>query len=165
MRTNDAISGAILIALALVMITLTATFPPFPGQKYGPSLFPRLLGAGMILCGALLIVRGLKTRRGGEALVMAPQWLAEPWRLVSFLLVPGVTLLSILAWDKIGFVPITLASLLAMFFWFRVRPATAVFGAIVATVLLQLFFGKLMRVPLPLGWLLNLPPGWLKFIT
>jgi putative tricarboxylic transport membrane protein len=76
-----------------------------------------------------------------------------------------VTLLCILAWDKIGFVPITLASLLAMFLWFRVRPATAVFGAIVATVLLQLFFGKLMRVPLPLGWLLNLPPGWLKFIT
>jgi putative tricarboxylic transport membrane protein len=165
MRTNDAISGAILIALAVVMIALTATFPPFAGQKYGPSLFPRLLGAGLILCGVLLILRGLKGRRQGDALVSAPAWLAEPWRLVSFLLVPGVTLLSILAWDKVGFVPITVLSLLAMFLWFRVRPATAVFSAIVATVLLQLFFGKVMRVPLPLGWLLNLPPGWLKFIT
>jgi hypothetical protein len=37
--------------------------------------------------------------------------------------------------------------------------------AIAATALLQLFFGKLMRVPLPLGWLLQLPPGWLKYIT
>jgi putative tricarboxylic transport membrane protein len=165
MRTNDAISGAILIALALFMMALTISFPPFPGQKYGPSLFPRLLGVGLIVCGGLLVRRGLAQRQAGAPLFSKPEWISEPWRVVSFLLVPLVALLSILGWDTIGFVPITLVSLAAMFLWFRVRPVTAILAAIVATALLQFFFAKLMRVPLPLGWLLNLPSQWLKYIT
>ena len=66
MRANDAVNGAILIIFAAIMIALTASFPAFPGQKYGPSLFPRLLGAGLIICGALLVWRGLQARRAGE---------------------------------------------------------------------------------------------------
>ena len=67
--------------------------------------------------------------------------------------------------DAIGFVPVCFAVLAAMFGWFRIPPVKAVAYAILATVLLQYFFGKLMRVPLPPGWLLNLPPGWLQYIT
>jgi putative tricarboxylic transport membrane protein len=161
-RTNDTIAGALLIALAALLLALTLNIPPFPGQKYGPSLFPRLLGAGLILCGALLILRGRRERRPG--LVIAG-WAGERWRVVSFALVPAVPMIAILGWERIGFVPLTLVSLGGLFVWFRVRPATAVITAIVATVLLQIFFGKLLRVPLPLGWLLNLPPHWLKYIT
>ena len=40
MRANDAICGLVLIFLAAVMIALAATLPEFPGQKYGPALFP-----------------------------------------------------------------------------------------------------------------------------
>jgi putative tricarboxylic transport membrane protein len=162
MRTNDLISGVIIIALAVVMITLTLSFPPFPGQKYGPSLFPRLLGGGLIVCGALLILRHLR-HNTGPALTVAP-WFSEPWRIVSFGLMLIVPLLSILLWDRIGFVPVAFVSLAALFLWFRTRPATAILAAVTGTILLQLFFGKIMRVPLPPGWLLNLPPHWLKYI-
>jgi putative tricarboxylic transport membrane protein len=164
MRTNDAVAGAILIVLAGCFIALTLNFPPFPGQKYGPSLFPRLLGTALALCGVLLIVRHLRTDVRAPALALAP-WLRDPWRLVSFGLVPLAVLASILGWERVGFVPVCLVCLVALFLWFRVRPAAAVAIAIAATALLQLFFGKLMRVPLPLGWLLQLPPGWLKYIT
>jgi putative tricarboxylic transport membrane protein len=163
MRTNDLIAGIIIIALASVMMLLTLNFPPFPGQKYGPSLFPRLLGAALILCGGLLILRHLKSAKGAAALTLEP-WMREPWRILSFLLILAVPLVSILLWDRIGFVPVAFVSLLGMFLWFRTRPATAVMAALVSTVLLQFFFGKLMRVPLPPGWLLNLPPHWLKYI-
>ncbi len=162
MRTNDLISGLVIIALAILMLVLTLNFPPFPGQKYGPSLFPRLLGVALIVCAVLLIMRHVKTGTG-PALTMAP-WLSEPWRVVSFALVLLVPLLSILLWDRIGFVPIGFVCLLTLFAWFRTRPATAVFAAVTGTILLQLFFGKLMRVPLPPGWLLSLPPHWLKYI-
>lgn len=162
MRTNDLIAGLIIIAIAAVMIVLTINFPPFPGQKYGPSLFPRLLGSALILCGALLILRHLRSGTT-PALTLEP-WTREPWRIASFALVLFVPLLSILLWDRIGFVPIAFVSLLGLFLWFRTRPATALIAAVTATVLLQLFFGKMMRVPLPPGWLLNLPPHWLKYI-
>ena len=165
MKTNDAVSGAIVIALAIVMMLLTLSFPPFPGQKYGPSLFPRLLGIGIVFCGILLVVRGLRDRTAGQPLVSFPDWIGEPWRLVSFLLVPILTLVCYATFDPIGFVPVCAVTLTILFAWFRVPPVRAVGYAILATVLLQYFFGKLMRVPLPLGWLLNLPPGWLKYIT
>lgn len=164
MRASDTISGIVLIILASVMVALTATFPPFPGQKFGPALFPRILGAAMILCGVLLILRDRSRGSSGPAFEHA-SWLREPWRIVSFLLILAIPLAAILLWDRVGFVPIGFVSFLALFFWFRVRPATAVAMSVIATVLLQLFFGKAMRVPLPLGWLLQLPPGWLKYIT
>lgn len=163
MRTNDLVAGVIVIALASLMIALTVNFPPFPGQKYGPSLFPRLLGGAMILCGGLLILRHVRSRSATPALTLDP-WMSDRWRVVSFLLVLLVPLISILLWDRIGFVPIGFVSLLALFIWFRTRPATAVLAALIATVLLQFFFGRLMRVPLPPGWLLNLPDHWLKYI-
>jgi putative tricarboxylic transport membrane protein len=163
MRTNDLIAGIIIIAIAAVMIMLTLNFPPFPGQKYGPSLFPRLLGSALILCGSLLIVRHMKSARGAPALTLEP-WTREPWRVMSFLLILAVPFVSILLWDRIGFVPVAFVSLAGMFLWFRTRPATAILAALISTALLQIFFGKLMRVPLPPGWLLYLPPHWLKYI-
>jgi putative tricarboxylic transport membrane protein len=162
MRTNDTVAGGVIIALAMLIMALTVNFPPFPGQKYGPSLFPRLLGAGLVLCGALLIWRDRRSVARPAALALAP-WTGDRWRIVSFALVLAVPLVSLLAWDRIGFVPVAFVSLLVMFLWFRTRPATALAAAVIATALLQLFFGKLMRVPLPPGWLLYLPPHWLKY--
>jgi putative tricarboxylic transport membrane protein len=65
LRANDILSGLALIVFSLAMITLTLTFPDFPGQKYGPSLFPRILGGGLILCGAALVRNGLAGQRTG----------------------------------------------------------------------------------------------------
>jgi putative tricarboxylic transport membrane protein len=164
MRTNDTVSGVVLLLLAALVVALTLNFPAMPGQKYGPSLFPRLLGAGLAVCGLLLILRDRRVATTAAALG-APAWVKEPWRVVSFALVLLAPLVAIAGWERIGFVPLAFATLLVLFLWFRVRPATAVATAVLATVLLQLFFGKAMRVPLPLGWLLQLPPGWLKYLT
>ena len=66
MRANDALSGLVLILLSLAMIALTLSFPAFPGQKYGPALFPRILGTGLIVCGAILIWNGINSRKAGS---------------------------------------------------------------------------------------------------
>ena len=165
MRTNDAVSGLVLILLASVMIYLTATFPPFPGQKYGPSLFPRLLGGALILCGGLLILQGLVARRSGERWVVFAPWTREPWRLVSFVLMIGVILLYIFASEVVGFLPIAFILLTVLFVWFRVSPLRAVPIALLGVFAINYFFGHLMRVPLPRGFLnsMTLPP-WLMSI-
>lgn len=165
MRTNDAVSGLLLILLASVMIYLTATFPPFPGQKYGPSLFPRLLGGAIILCGALLIIQGLAARRGGECWVTLASWAREPWRLTSFALMLGLILSYILVSESLGFLPTAGAVVLVLFLWFGVAPLRAVPLAILTVVTINYFFAHLMRVPLPRGFLNSLTlPGWLMSI-
>jgi putative tricarboxylic transport membrane protein len=152
-RANDAIAGFFLILLAGTMIALTASFPAFPGQKYGPSLFPRVLGTAMILCGALLAWRGLAARRGGQSFVELEAWTRQPRGAVSFALILGSIVLYIVASEAVGFIPIAVLILGSLFLWFGVRWFVALPLALAATWIMHWFFASTMRVPLPRGWL------------
>lgn len=152
MRFNDAIVGAVFMLLAGVMIAITFTFPPFPGQKYGPSLFPRILAGGIILCSAFLILRGWKARRdSGDPWLELAGWIREPRRVASFALMLAAMVFYLLASDPLGFIPTAFLIQLVLFLWFGVRPVTAVLVAVGMTIAVQYFFGNLMRVPLPRG--------------
>ncbi len=153
MRANDAIAGLVLIIFAVVMITLTASFPDFPGQKYGPSLFPRILSAGLIVCGGILIWNGLTARRMGAPWVELAPWVKEPRRLATFFLVLVLLLLYIFAAETVGFIPLALLFLMTLFLWLGVRPWIAAVTALVGTFTIHWFFATLLRVPLPRGWL------------
>jgi putative tricarboxylic transport membrane protein len=153
MRANDILCGLALIVLSLAMIALTLTFADFPGQRYGPSLFPRILGAGLIACGGAMIYNGLAARRAGAPWVELAPWTREPWRVTSFLLTLALLLVYILASETIGFIPIALAFLLTLFFWLGVRPVAAILTAVATTIAIHWFFSTMLRVPLPRGLL------------
>lgn len=153
MRANDAIAGVVLIVLSAVMITLTASFPEFPGQKYGPSLFPRILGAGLIVCGAILMWNGMAARRAGAPWIEIAPWARQPRRLATFLLVIALLLLYIFAAETVGFIPFALMFLAVLFVWLGVRPWIAAVTALASTLIVYWFFATLLRVPLPRGWL------------
>ena len=153
MRANDILSGLALIVFSLAMMTLTLTFPEFPGQKYGPSLFPRVLGAGLILCGAALVRNGLAARRAGASWLELAPWTRDPWRVMSLLMILALLLAYILASETVGFIPIALAFLLALFVWLGVRLVPAVLTAVITTMAIHWFFSTMLRVPLPRGWL------------
>jgi putative tricarboxylic transport membrane protein len=153
MRANDAICGFVLIAFAATMIALTAHFPAFPGQKYGPALFPRILSVGVIICAALLIWKHYKTAAPGGRWVTFAPWTRERWRLGAFFLMLGLLLLYIFVSETVGFIPMALLFLLALYLWLGVRPLTAVITAIITTIAIHEFFSTMLRVPLPRGWL------------
>lgn len=150
MRLNDAVLGAILMGFAGWVWWLTGFFPAFPGQDYGPNLFPRILAAAIGICGALLVLRGL---RSGAPLIALDAWTKEPARLVSFLLIPGAAVAYLLLADRLGFIPTAFLILLGLSLWFRARPIVAVPVAAGMTLTIQWFFASLMRVPLPRGLL------------
>ncbi len=156
-RFNDLVSGTILIVAALFVIILTLRFPEFPGQNYGPAVFPRLLAVLLILCGLMMAIRGFAAWRAGDPLADIPSWARDPANVISALLVLGATLAYILVLDAIGFVPLTIVVLLVLFLWFRVGVPVAVVTALVAAFGVNWFFASLMRVPLPRGlmdWIL-----------
>lgn len=148
MRLNDALLGALLLGFAAWVWWLTGFFPAFPGQDYGPNLFPRILAAGIAGCGALLVLRGL--RAGGRAVTLEG-WVREPARLLSFLFVPAAVVFYLLLSDRLGFIPTAFVILLALFLWFRARPVVALPVAAGVTLAVHWFFAGLMRVPLPRG--------------
>ena len=154
MRVNDAILGLGLILLSAWVIGLTAAFPSFPGQDYGPNLFPRVIASGVILCGAGLIWRGIAARRArGEPWVEFAPWMRDGRGVASFLAMLGAMGFYLLASDWLGFILTAVALLLALFLWFGVRPLLALPVALGMALLVHWFFGTLMRVPLPRGLL------------
>lgn len=151
MRANDALSGLVIIVFALAMIALTLSFPAFPGQRYGPALFPRILATALILGGLMLIWNGISARRAGAPWIEIAPWVRDPWRVSCFALVLVALVFYILASDAIGFIPIAIVFLGALFVWYGVKPLTAAITAVVATVVIHWFFATMLRVPLPRG--------------
>ncbi|MBU8537747.1 tripartite tricarboxylate transporter TctB family protein [Falsiroseomonas tokyonensis] len=148
MRMNDALLGALLLGFAGWVWWLTTFFPSFPGQDYGPNLFPRILAAGIGFCALVLLLRGLRQR---APLLVVEGWMAQPRRVVSFLLIPLASLAYILVSDPLGFIPTAFLLLLGLFLWFQARPVVALPVAAGMTLLVHWFFAGLMRVPLPRG--------------
>ena len=153
MRANDALSGLVIIVLSLAMIALTLSFPAFPGQKFGPALFPRILATGLIVCGVAMIWNGLTSRKTSSGWLEIAPWMRDPWRLTSFILVLAMLLLYILLSETVGFIPIAFLFLLTLFVWLGVRVISRVIIAVIATLAIHWFFSTMLRVPLPRGWL------------
>jgi len=150
-RFNDLVSGATMVAAALFVIVMTLRFPEFPCQNYGPAVFPRVLASLLIVCGLLLMARGYAAVKAGERLVTMPEWARDPVNVISALFILAASLAYIFLLDAIGFVPLTIVVLMALFLWFRVKVPVAVVTALVAAFGVNWFFASLMRVPLPRG--------------
>lgn len=148
MKLNDAIIGAALAVLGVVILVHIQAYPTIPGQKYGPAIFPGVIAAGLILCGALLIRSGL---RAGSPMVVLAAWTRSPRHIANFLFVLGALLFYIVASEWLGFVLTGTFILLALFWQLGVRMPLAVPVALIATLLVHSLFYKLMRVPLPWG--------------
>jgi putative tricarboxylic transport membrane protein len=156
MKLNDAVWGALLIALAGAVLIHVQRFGTIPGQQYGPAIFPGLVAVGLAICGVLLIGSGLAARArnlaGARWVAFAP-WIRSNRHVLAFVLTIGVNVLYILFVDKLGFIPTGIVYLAVLFAVFRVRPAWIVPLAIVLTLVIHSAFYKLLKVPLPWGLL------------
>ena len=151
MQANDAVTGAIFTVLAVVIFFVAGTFPDFPGQRYGPALFPQILAVGLGCCGLLLIARGVRARQQGGAWIALDGWARNPVHVISLLLVLALVTIYILISEAIGFLLVAFGLLLILMLWFGVKPLTAVITSAIATYVTHWFFGSMMRVPLPRG--------------
>jgi putative tricarboxylic transport membrane protein len=152
-RLNDAVIGVVLVLFALAVIGYARTFPAMPGQNYGPALFPTLIGIGLALAGAILIVGGV-ARRKTDPLVGGGEWLRSGPHLMSFLAVIGGLLLYILISDWLGFILTALPLLFGWLLLFRGgKPASSLAIALGVTLVVDYAFSQLLLVPLPLGLL------------
>lgn len=152
MKANDAVPGAILFAFGTAVFLQTFTFPPMPGQDYGSRLFPQVIAVLLAICGLVLIGRGVAARHGGPLFVPAA-WMRSPPHLLNFLLLIAVLLFYIFVAGWLGFIPTAFLILAVLMIRLRGRRhlGSSLAIAAVASVVIQQFFGQLLRVPLPWG--------------
>ncbi len=152
MKINDALFGVLLVVLGAVVLVHVQAYPKIPGQQYGAALFPGLIAAGFVLCGALLVVNGIRTRAGARWFT-AGAWMQAPRQIVAFVaLIAGVAAYIVLA-DTVGFLLLAPVLLIVWFVALGVRWTTAIMAALITTIAIWYSFYKLLRVPLPWGWL------------
>ena len=156
MKLNDAVFGALLLARGSAVLFAIQGFPKSPGQPVGPALFPGLIAIGLCICGALLLLRGLRQPR--QAWLAMDDWVRSPRHVAALLVLLGSIVFYIAAANWLGFLPTALLILVAMLTVLRVPPGRAVLIAVIATLVIHFAFYKLLRVPLP--WGLLTPYAW-----
>lgn len=150
MKINDAIFGAVLLLLGVVIVVHVQAFPKIPGQQVGPALFPGIVAAGLAVCGILLVLSGLRQRATQPWFEIA-DWMSSRQHLIAFAAIVCGVIAYILWADDLGFL---LTAPVLLFVWFlvlRVRPLPAVITALIVSLAIWYAFYKLLRVPLPWG--------------
>jgi putative tricarboxylic transport membrane protein len=150
MKFNDAVLGAVFLALSIAVLVAIQGYPKIPGQSIGPGAFPGLIALLHGGCSIALIWRGWRERRA-QPLVAMGAWLGSPRHLLNFLVATGALAFYVLAADQLGFLVCGALILLSLFLALRVKPLLAVPLALVLPIVIHLIFYKLLRVPLPWG--------------
>lgn len=163
MPLSDRLTGIGLILLGALAYWGGQGLPPVPGQVIGPAVFPMVVGAGLFLCGAMIAL-GIGSSfeeevKWVEATDDAPAALPDGrLKLVLKIAVPPVMLMFYaFAVDRIGFVPTGMVMVFTTALALRSRLRNAILVALVAPPAIHLLFVKLLRVPLPDGFL---PMPW-----
>jgi putative tricarboxylic transport membrane protein len=151
MRVNDAISGALFLALAAAIFVYALNLPPMPGQRYGAGTFPIAIAGGLALFSAILIVQALRRRVPGTRWIEWAPWVRDHRTLGNFALALALILVYVFASERVGFIPLSIAILFVLFVKQGVRWHISLLVAVAATLAIQLAFSDLLRVPLPRG--------------
>lgn len=149
MVLRDSVIGLLVAGGGLAVILEAQTFPDVPGQQFGSSFFPTVIGAALLATGALMAL--LDLLKGGGKWIQLPSFLFDRHAALSFLFVLSALIFYILASEYIGFDATVIAMTLGLMLWFGVRWRVAVPVSLVSTAVFHLIFGTLLRVPLPPG--------------
>lgn len=150
MRFNDAVFGVLLMAFAAYVFVSARSFPASVGTLYGPGFVPGILAIGLGVCGLLLTLRGARTLASTGLLQLSPAARRPVTWLGVLIVVASVSLYSYLD-DILGFHLTATAVVTSLMTFLWGRPLASLAFGVVVSVVIYLFFAKVLLVPLPLG--------------
>lgn len=146
--------GIMFIALGIIVGLEVSTFPS--SSFFGPSLFPGLITIGILLCGALLVSRAVRSNSSGHYTVQFFGPIkSKRAGLYATLIVLTSSCYAFLG-DVIGFQVITLIWLFSLHMLLRRRIIMSLVSAFLITFIFDFVFRHVLHVPLPSGILTGL---------
>jgi putative tricarboxylic transport membrane protein len=170
MQLSDRVTGLFMVTLGGLAAYGGSLLPPVHGQQIGPSVFPVVVGLGLSVCGALIVI-GVGRHQEDQAeadLARVNEQIAlqtgdvvqdEPvsWgKGLMALIPPGLLLFYVLAVDRLGFLPVAAIMVTVTAKALGASWRLAMGMAVAGPLFVNLVFAKLLRVPLPSG-LLSMP--------
>ena len=162
MKLSDRVTGLLLVFLGLASFWGGSRLPPVPGQQIGPSVFPMVVGAGLVLLGALIALHvgrsfedeaeadleaHLAADPEARATAEADAAYAQKRRHLVYL-PPALLVFYYLVSERIGFFPTAAIMIAVLAFTFNARRVHILPLAIFGSLFVQTVFVKLLRVPL-----------------
>jgi len=165
MHLSDRITGPFLMGLGALAAYGGSRLPPVPGQQVGPNVFPMVVGVGLVLCGAMILLgigKGFEEEAQADlAAHENPPAPAEapPGALFGLraLIPPALLVFYALVVERLGFVPTAAVIALVVARALGASWRLALPLAALAPLGVHLVFYKLLRVALPPGLL---PMPW-----
>lgn len=152
MKIHDTLLGLLFIAIGLAVLMTVSTYPQMPGQDVGPAMFPGIMAVALMVFGSILAMRGRRLA-GPRRLVSLGEWAQSPRHIMAGLsVVLGCAAYALFS-NLLGFLIIAPPLLFVWHRAFGVRPGTALFSALLTTLLVWAVFYKALGVPLPWGLL------------
>lgn len=152
MKLNDGLIAALLTVFALALLVHVADFPDMPGQGFGPSLLPRLLAIGLILCSIVLAIGALRASPR-HPLVEWDTWATNPRTLLSLVAVIGAVAFYIAFSETLGFLIAAPVVLLVVLRACGTGWLASIALALLVPVGVHYIFYTLLKVALPWGLL------------
>jgi putative tricarboxylic transport membrane protein len=151
-KVHDTLSGAVVVALGLVVWLLARALPDMTYFRYGPGFFPGLIGGLLVVIGGLLALRDLASLRR-EPLVRLAPWARSGRHRLDALAAIGAVVAYALLVDRLGFLPTAFLLLFLLVWRLWRRPVAALAVALAGTLATHQVFVELLLVPLPWGLL------------
>ena len=150
MRIHDTIIGVFLMLFGGFILWQTSGFPQMPGQAIGPASFPTVLALIFLGGGAIVVIKGWRSRQATAWVVLEKGWF-EVNRLVPVLVAIIGTLLLAGLFEQIGFLAGGSLLLIALYFTLGYRSVKWLAISVVFIGVVYYGMAKVLLVPLPLG--------------
>ena len=139
-RISEIIFGLIITCLGLFVFIMAKGFPELPEGHPGPGLFPAYLGAGLFLCGILLLINAIRFQNfptsGFEG-----KWILVVSILATMFIFPFF-------YKVVGFFVAIAISILFVGLLMRLKFISAILTALITTGFIYLIFSQILHVPL-----------------
>ncbi len=153
MKKADIVGGLIGILIGLYALWEGSKMPEDVVMKIGPSFFPNILAALLILFSLVLIVNALRGKSKGE---VAPLKLSDKGVQRGLITLVSAVLFCVVL-DPLGFIP-TAIIFLAFMMWVmgNRKPAMLAIAPPLVTLTIWLIFEKVLNLSMPAGILVDI---------
>ncbi|WP_068112442.1 tripartite tricarboxylate transporter TctB family protein [Tropicimonas marinistellae] len=152
MINRDIVTGAVLAAAGAWLAWEARSFPTLGGMTHGPGLFPTIAGAGMVLCGLLILMTGVIAAAASATPVAPAPALGRRGWINSGAVVLGVVFFALFL-NTLGFHLVAFPLMLALLLLFGISWWKSLLLSVGVTMLVHLIFYSFLHVPLPWGML------------
>lgn len=147
MKMNDILNGVLTATAGIAIFVKARTFPAIPGQRFGASFFPGVVGGTLVLAGLVLAISSVVRKQTKPWLTVLPA-MRSARGIVSFALIFASGLFYIFVSRYLGFIFTIFIIMFGLQLWFGRKWRTSLLAALGCSLGFYVVFAVVLRVPL-----------------